>query len=668
MTNPFTSTARSTIADENGRYNFAALPPGRYTMTVDGGANFAAFEDTSLVVTVGESASFDPHVQLKGVQQTLTVSSETAAIETTKTQVDETIGETRIDNLPINGRNYINFTLTDSQVTRDNAPNTGAAPTSGLNVSGQSGRTNIIFVDGGDNTDNATNGVRATLSQEGVQEFQVITGSAAPEYGRASGGVINIITRAGNNEFHGDVFGYLRNRNFQAVNPFSTVPDPAYTRVQAGIAFGGPIRKDKTFYYFSYEVTRRHETGFSSIGQGNYGLAAFDTSQIGFPFGTLQLTPQQITYLTSPATLQGLQASGPTGPFTQAIGQYLFVAGAASGMAVNGTWPTGLTGVPGLSGFSSTCTPFTQPCFVPASYSSLSSQAGNFPVFEGTSLWALRIDHKISSTNQLMLEARVSPSTVSGIEVAGQDQPYGQNAYSRTSQQTYRDITGIAEWSKVIGANKVNDFLFEYARRGLDYNFSSGAGGANPAVNVTGFAYIGREPYSYIQRTENRYEFADTFSWTFGPHSTKFGVEFDYIPTTAIFTVNYGGVYDFGSFSSTNLGFPAALGLPPLSAVQAYGAGLPADFVQGIGSPKDSFPNKPLGAFWQDSWKIRPNLTLNYGLRYDIEFPPNRRQQCAAAYWHRLGSLERRQNRCPRLLRPLLRSPAPGSLFPRRRL
>jgi hypothetical protein len=633
MTNPLTTINRSTVSDENGRYNFAALPPGRYAMTIDGGANFAAFKDSSLVVTVGENAGFDPRLQLRGVEQTVTVSGETAAIETSKTQVDETIGETRIDNLPINGRNYINFTLTDSQVTRDNAPNTGAAPTSGLNISGQSGRSNIVYVDGADNTDNATNGVRSTLSQEGVQEFQVITGNAALEYGRASGGVINIITRAGSNDFHGDLFGYLRNRDFQAVNPFSTVPDPAYTRVQAGAAFGGPIKKDKTFYYFSYEITRRHETGFSDIGADNYGLTAFDTTQVGLPFGTLQLTPQQIAFLTSPTTL-GTEAASPA--FATAVGQYAFLAGASSGMAVNRAWPTSLTGIPGVSGFPSTCTPATLPCFVPASYSGLASQAGNFPVFEGTSLWALRIDHKINSSNQLMLEGRVSPSTVTGIEVEGQDQPAGQNGYSRTSQQTYRDITGIAEWSKIIGTNKVNDFLFEYARRGLNYNFSNGPGGGDPAVNITGYAYIGREPYSYIQRTEDRYEFADTFSWSKGAHAMKFGGEFDYIPTTAIFTVNYGGVYDFGSFSATDLGFPLApcapgvsgcpaSGLEPfpsLSPVQAYGAGLPADFIQGIGSPKDSFPNKPLGVFWQDSWKIRPNLTLNYGVRYDIEFPP----------------------------------------------
>ena len=92
--------------------------------------------------------------------------------------------------------------------------------------------------------------MRSTVSQEAVQEFQIITNSYAAEYGRAAGGVVNIITRSGSNDFHGDVYGYLRNRDFQAVNPFSTAfPIRAYTRVQAGTAFGGPIKKDKTYYY-----------------------------------------------------------------------------------------------------------------------------------------------------------------------------------------------------------------------------------------------------------------------------------------------------------------------------------------------------------------------------------------------------------------------------------
>src|SRR6202023_1552245 len=145
-------------------------------------------------------------------------------------------------------------------------------------------------------------GVRSTVSQEAVQEFQIITNNYAAEYGRAGGGVVNIISRSGSNTFHGDVFGFLRNRNFQAVNPFSTVSNPAYTRVQAGVAFGGPIKKDKTYYYFAYEITRRHETGFSSIGPHNFDLVPFDTATtagglLPLPFGTIQVTSHQASFL-----------------------------------------------------------------------------------------------------------------------------------------------------------------------------------------------------------------------------------------------------------------------------------------------------------------------------------------------------------------------------------
>src|SRR6185437_15138551 len=249
-----------------------------------------------------------------------------------------------IENLPINGRNYINFALTDSQVERDIAPSIGAAPTSGLNFSGQRARANLVNVDGADAVDNSVNGIRSTVSQEGVQEFQIVNNSYAPEYGRASGGVVNIITKSGSNQFHGDVFGYLRNRNLQATNPFSVdatgkVSNPAYTRVQAGTAFGGPIVKDKTFYFFSFETTRRHETGFSTIGADNFGLTPFDTTRVGLPFGTLNLTNDQIGFLTNPSVL-ALEQASPA--FAQAVAGYAGAAGAASGVALNGVVPQNL--------------------------------------------------------------------------------------------------------------------------------------------------------------------------------------------------------------------------------------------------------------------------------------------------------------------------------------
>jgi hypothetical protein len=610
-----------------GEYSVLALPPASYTVTVSA-PGFATATAPHVSITVGGSAELPINLSVASMSEKVEVSSEAELIEATRTSTTDTVSQEKIDNLPINGRNYINFTLTDSQVVRDNAPNTGAAPTSGLNMSGQRGRSNLVNVDGADATDNSVNGVRSTVSQEAVQEFQIITNGYSPEYGRAAGGVVNIVTRSGGNEFHGDVFGYLRNRNFQAVNPFSTVSNPAYTRVQAGAAFGGAIKKDKTFYFFSYEVTRRHETGFSSIGTDGFGLSPLDVSPFfGAPPGTgvavINATGPQVAFL-------GPLVNAPPPALVPFLQVYSEIVGASSGMAVNGLWPAFMGGGLGANGFFSTCQ--SPPCFVPASYQTLASQEGNFPVFEGTSLYSLRLDHNLNATNRLTFRANVSPSTVTGIEVGGQDQPFGQNAYSRTSQQTYRDVAGVAQDTWTIGNNKVNEFRFQYARRGLSYFFNTAIpGGSDPAVNIPGFAFFGREPYSFIQRTESRYQFSDNLSWTMGRHSTKLGADFNYIPLKAVFTVNYGGVYDFGGLTAAQV-IPSAIfgSLPPafaatvapFSAVQTYGLGLPGDLVQGLGSPSDSFHNFPMGFFWQDSWRVRSNLTLNYGVRYDVEIPP----------------------------------------------
>jgi len=142
-------------------------------------------------------------------------------------------------------------------------------------VSGARARSNGVTVDGADAVDNSVNGIRATVSQEAVQEFQLILSNYNAEYGRATGGVINIVTKGGGNEFHGDAFGFFRNKSFQARNPFSGEVDPTtgvlkpvkqpFTRVQSGLTIGGPLKKDKTFFFGSYEYTQREETGFSSI-------------------------------------------------------------------------------------------------------------------------------------------------------------------------------------------------------------------------------------------------------------------------------------------------------------------------------------------------------------------------------------------------------------------
>ena len=172
-------------------------------MTAKGFAKMVA-KDVGL--TVGQAADYPVTMQLPTAETEVTVTGEPLLVETAKTSTSTTIGQQSIENLPINGRNYVNFSLTNSQVQRDVAPSIGAAPTSGLNFGGQRARSNAVNVDGMDAVDNGVNGIRSTLSQEGVQEFQIITNGYEAEYGRASGGVVNIITKSGTNDFHGSAF------------------------------------------------------------------------------------------------------------------------------------------------------------------------------------------------------------------------------------------------------------------------------------------------------------------------------------------------------------------------------------------------------------------------------------------------------------------------------
>ncbi len=490
VTNAATGAERSIAVDDNGRYIFIGLTPGRYKMSVEGGANFGVFHNDSIIVTVGEDATFNPRLDIKGVTQTVMVTTETAAIETSKTEVSQTVQQREIDNLPINGRGYINFTLINSQTTRDVSPTIGPAPNSGLNINGARARSNMVSVDGADAVDNSVNGIRATVSQEAVQEFQLILSNYNAEYGRATGGVINIVTKSGANEIHGDLFGYFRNKSFQARNAFSGQIDPvtgvldpvkqAYTRTQSGFTFGGPLKKDKTFYFLSYEYTQREESGFSSIGINNFGLVPVTLPPAAGGL-TVQLTGPQA------AAVNSLLTSGS--PALQQLGtKYAVFMGSASSVALNkldfGAVAAGATGGflspgPGPQFPIPVACPAGQPvnngatCSaagvyvapLPASYVGLRSLRGNYPVSEKTSLWSGRLDQRWSNRNNSFLRVGVSPSLVTGQPSTSQNQVFGQNAGSRTGLTQARDLNITFQHDTVVSARDFNEARFQYARR-----------------------------------------------------------------------------------------------------------------------------------------------------------------------------------------------------------
>ncbi|HEX5108749.1 MAG TPA: carboxypeptidase regulatory-like domain-containing protein [Vicinamibacterales bacterium] len=287
VTNTETNVERTSETESGGRYSVPALPPGRYHVAVSrSGFTSQVREDVDLFV--GESVTIDFTLVLAPQQQTVTVTPEVPPVQTNRTELSTLISQQQIDGLPINGRNVIGFSVITPGVAPDHTPQQGSTLTSGLSFGGQRARSNNIMVDGLDNNDIAVGAVRATFSQEAIREFQVLANSYSAEFGKAAGGVVNIVTRSGTNVLHGNAYFYFRDKSLNARshfeqfdvfgNPVSLDKAP-YRQAQWGATVGGPIRKDRTFFFVSQERTDITDNRVVTID----ATAASVLASVGFP-------------------------------------------------------------------------------------------------------------------------------------------------------------------------------------------------------------------------------------------------------------------------------------------------------------------------------------------------------------------------------------------------
>jgi hypothetical protein len=259
-----TGFARTAQSSENGEYFIPALPAGEYTVSVE----FAGFRKQSknVILQVGQSAELDFTLTPGGVEEKVEVAVTSELMETTRTEVSTVITERQIVNLPVNGREFINFALLSPAVTIGDTTsgNTDVIvePVTKLSFAGQNIHYNFIAVDGADDISTASGIQRGTPPQESVQEFRVINTDYSAEFGRATAGIVNIITRSGTNDWHGTLYEYFRNDKMDAVNLLQATGAHALRQNQFGGAIGGPLQKDKTFIYGNYEVQRRGESPF----------------------------------------------------------------------------------------------------------------------------------------------------------------------------------------------------------------------------------------------------------------------------------------------------------------------------------------------------------------------------------------------------------------------
>jgi hypothetical protein len=263
LRNLTTNQTRSGTTQADGSYRVPALAVGDYELKAEA-AGFAPYLNPKVTLALGRSTSLDISLPAAGVNAQVTVSDRPPALDATQTAVTTSIDPERIEELPVNSRNYLEFTLLAPGVAPSIQQNSGVGggasgsplADSGFTFGGLRPRSNSISIDGLDNTDETTGAARVALSPEIIREFQIVNNGQSAEFGGAAGGAINVVTRVGENQFHGDAFTFFSHQQFNARGPFSD-PSPAsrrrFRRVQPGVALGGPIKHDRLFFYAAAE-------------------------------------------------------------------------------------------------------------------------------------------------------------------------------------------------------------------------------------------------------------------------------------------------------------------------------------------------------------------------------------------------------------------------------
>jgi len=559
-----TGLARATSTDGAGQYRVLLLPPGDYQVKFEKD-RFRTQLARATRVTVGQIAILDAGLEVGATTEVIEVTGAPALVENERSHQANTLEQDAIRNLPINRRDYLTFSLlapgvVDSTALADNNDfRVKQTPSSGLSFYGSNGRGNSVTIDGGEAND-AGGGVRTTISQEAVQEFQINRSNYSAELGGASGGVINIVSKAGGNQVHGSLFSYFRHDSLDAGDPFARVlrgnrlerTKPPSQRQQFGGSFGGPIQKDRTFFFGAFEGLVRDESAVVGLLSD---LSIFDP------------TPAQNAVLSQlpPALATPLRAVLTAPPSTREL--------------------------------------FTR-------------NSGVFPFRGRLYRFSTRVDHRWTDRDQLSFRfnySRVNESNANIQALAGA---------SRGIEIYTLDPTAVLGWTHTFSPSLVNEARVQWNYRGFRVNSVEKFG---PELRIQGFGVFNRDLVLPTRTIERRTEIKDNLSLIAGDHILKFGGQ---ALVRGINTENhifFPGRFVFGDLPGQLLN-PA---LPPtftINALQSFNLGLAQTYQVGFGDPKVASNNPYYGFYLQDSWKARPNLTLDFGLRYELDYrkPPLR--------------------------------------------
>jgi hypothetical protein len=614
VTDGKTGLRRLVVTDAAGQYRVAELPPSTYDVSAQLGG-FATDIRKGVIVQIGQTVVSDFQLKISQVALEIEVTDQPPVVETERGSQANSVTERYITDLPIDRRDYLTFTLlmpgvSNSNVIADNADfRVKQTPQSGLSFYGSNGRGNTVTVDGGEANDDA-GGVRLNVSQDAVQEFQINRSNYSAELGGASGAAVNIVTKSGTNSVHGGAYGFFRNDAMDARDPFAfspaLVPGQPFSltaqgqpvkntlsRQQFGATFGFPIKKDKTFLFLAFE-------GLHSDAQDSVPLLT--TSSIFAP-----------TAAQAPI-LAGLAAQGAAPvPCLGRPPSITILPAAACAFALQSILtvdPTAALNPPLVTQANLASRAFIVHQF--------ETNGGLFPFPIRQYVGSARLDHRFRSKDSAFLRYGFAHLEESDPDVQA------LIGFSRGTSLLNWDSTLQGSWFHQFSANSINEARVQW--NWYQFNVTTNDLGG-PGLDVQGYGFFGRGIFLPNFSTVRRYEFADNLTLIRGHHNMAMGFyELIRGNNTTSFTF-FPGRFEFlelpGGLVSPCLQIPVLCGLSvksaPISTLQAWSLALPAFYEQGFGNPSYIETRPFTAVFWQDSWRIRPNLTLNYGLRYEVD-------------------------------------------------